>query len=260
METAYQILISLLSAIVVGTISFLFKPMKRFINKIIGRDDGARHYTKRSGEKIYIFPKKQETRISVSVLARIEDDGKFLLKAKKPDSYRQDSTFKPLGGVVKVSGKISKTLKKKGDIRYDNVTRYSAKGEELRIYMNLGDNKIIHKAIYSESLSYYHAELMREMREELGNISGEKLSEIFELELQQPFSIQVHYTEPDFSFLRQHDYVHHIIFNVKIKDKKLFNKTVNENKRLKWITLSGSENKAITSRLLDTHNNFRKFK
>lgn len=256
-EIEFTILTSILAAIIVAILAFLLKPIKRWFYRITKRSLGSRYYVKRNGEKIYIFPKKQYTRISVSVLAKIEKDGKFLLKSKKPNSIRQDNIFKPLGGVIKLTENMENILKKKDDIQYDTETRYSAKNSDFRIFMNLENNKIIHKALYSETLDFFQGQLRREISEELGNISLEKVDAIFEFNIQQPISIHINYTEPNFSFLRCHDYVHHIIFEFKIKDEKALKKLLSENKRIKFISLNDLHNKTITAKLLDTKNKFK---
>jgi|GEM_PF-2280964 len=234
MNILETIFVTIISTSVVSILSSVFiKPIYKKINKLFGRDIGERHYEKRNGNRIYIFPKKQETRVSISVLAKIEKDEKFLLISKKPTQNRQDSIFKPLGGVIKISNNIHEIFQKAGGYREDKRTRYSSKEKDARIFIKLNNNKIIDKAIYSEKLEFYQKELFREIREELGDIGSYEVNEIFEFgEKQQPVSVQVYYTEPNFSFLRCHDYVHHIIFQLEVKDNKLLDQIMLKNKKI----------------------------
>lgn len=251
-----QVIIGLLVAFLVGLFSFFITPIKRKIWKILKLDIGTRYYFSRKNKKIYVFPKKQETRVSVSVLAKIEKDGKLLLKSKNPEVTRQDSSFKPLGGVVKLTKNMTEALK--NDFRMDDNTRYSAKNNDFRIFINLINNKIIHKAIYSEKLSFYKNELVREIYEEM-RIKKSEFYEIFNFKQEEPCSVQPHYTEPDFSVLKCHDYVHHIIFELEIKSEEKLKKLLLQRNKIKWIDLKDSKNKTITAHILNRNNKYLKF-
>ena len=155
----------------------------------------------------------------------------FLLKSKNPESNRQDSAFKPLGGSIKISPKMRSILSKKG-YELDQKTRYHSKNNDFRIYIDLNNNHFINKVLYSEKLEYFQKELLREMREEM-KTSTKNIKKIFSLNEDQPISIQPHFTEPDFSVLNCNDYVHHIVFDIKIQDNKLLNDILKNNNRIK---------------------------
>ena len=239
-----NLLIGLLTPLGLKIISLIWKPIKRKIFKL---DLGARWYYSIKNKKIYIFFKKQETRVSVSVLARIEKNGKFLLKSKKSEKTRQDSAFKPLGGAIKMTNNMKHKLK--NNFVIDNKTRYSSKDEDFRIFIDLKNNKIIHKVLYNEKLSFYQDELIREITEEL-KIKKEKFNKIFSFKQPQPVVLPF-YTEKDFSILGYHDYVHHIIFDLKIKNQKEFKKMLLKKKNFAWIDLKDSKNITKTSYILD---------
>ena len=245
--TTIKILISVFVPIVLWIIPFLFRPFKGKIYKFLKLDLGTRWYYSFKKKKIYLFPKKQETRVSVSVLARIEKDGKFLLKLKNNSKTRQDSLYKPLGGVIKMTNNIEKILK--NNFKIDHKTRYSSKNKDFRIFIDLKSNKIIHKALYSEKLSFYQNELIREIIEEM-QISRIIFNKIFSFKKPQPIVLPF-YTEKDFSVLGYHDYVHHIIFDLKIKNPKELKKLLLKKKNISWIDLKGSKNKTNTCYILD---------
>jgi len=261
LEILIAIFVSIISTFLISGIFFLFSPIKRFIYKIIKKDFGTRNYIKwRNNLKIYLFPQKQRTRISVSVLARIKKDEKFLLKQKHPSEKRQDTSFKPLGGVIKITDSMKKIIRK--PIEFDNKTRYTAKGNDFRIFLNISNNKIIHKVLYSEDITYYKDELKREIMEEMSLNNEEEFNDLFSFEEDQPFNVSVQYTELDFSVLNENDYVHHIIFELKIKDEEKLEeiiKNLSKNK-IKFLELNGTEQKAQTSFILDKKNKQKKFK
>ena len=105
-------------------------------------------------------------------------------------------------------------------------------------------------------MNYYKKELIQEVCEEI-KIKKEDFTSFFKFTKKQPFTIIANYTDPKFSFIGEHDYVHHIIFDLSIKNP--FESDFKNNKKIKFLKLNGTENKAITAFLLDKKVRFKKF-
>ena len=242
-------------------ITMIFKPWPVWLLGLIKNKNCVIEYKFRD-KKIIKFPTKENTRISVGVLACIENkDGKLLLIKKGRKNGRRDNFWKPLGGVIKISNKIKKQFNKhKLDYEFESNTKYAAKQNDLRIKANIKNNKIINKVIYSETNKFYISELTREIMEEL-EISKKDFEKLFTID-KKPISMNSWFRTKSQSPLRENDYLHQIIYNVKIKDVNSLKQQMNKIKKLKWIDLqnSGKEELAITCYWLKERNKFKPFK
>ena len=229
-----ELIISIISSIISGALFATIKPIKRvIIEKFIRRKIGVSCYFKKNKEKIYDFSGKKDIRVSVSVLARIENNnGKYLLRREVPTDLRQDSMYKPLGGSVKISENINQILiKKDPNIVADKETRYSAKKDDFRLFMKIKNNKVIHKAIYSETEEFYKGQLIKKMSKEM-NVNEDKIDELFDFNASKVFCIHPYFTEPIFSHVHKNDYVHHIVFDIKIKDSEALEGVIKQSKNM----------------------------
>ncbi len=255
------VITTIIATIILEVLALIFiKPISLFFLKLRNKKQDAIIEYWNNKKKITVLNKKRSVRISIAIFAKIGKGNKFLLIQDKVVDGRKDDLIKPIGGVIKISDYADKKLRKL-HYKTDNQSRYNAKGNDFRIFVNIKNTKLINHIIYNETNEFYKNELKREMIEEL-KIDENQFNKVFSIE-EQPTNIESWMKTPSQSILKidSMDYQQSIIFKVNVKDSKELEEIVKENKEIKWVDLSRcGTNVAVTAKWLSDCKEVKHFK